>query len=154
MLKKFGKVCSILAALALGGLLPQADGAQAGEYVVIVNAANPASGDDESLKKLIKRQFLKQQTTWPDNETAVPFARKSDSEAQLSFQRDILGMSRTELDAHWLRLKQTTGETPPREVGSTRILIRQVKNKKGAFGVIGKPEVASLPAEVRVFLEF
>lgn len=144
----------LFAALVAGGSLLANVAAWAGDYVVIVNAGNDASGDIGSLKQLVKRQFLKQQTSWPNKEPSLPFARGADSAAHKAFLQNVLAMSQAEIDTHFLRLKQTTGETPPRQIGSTRILIRQVTNKAGAFGIIEKSDAASLSAEVRILFEF
>lgn len=124
-------------------------GALAADYALIVNAANPIEGSEAELKSQITRLFLKQQNDWPDGTSAVPLDRKADSAEHTAFLKGVLEMSETELDTHWLRLKQISGETPPREVGSDRILIRTVGKAEGAFGMVAN-DPAGFPPEIRV----
>lgn len=149
---KYINMLVVLVAIAISAAM--AGPSFAGDYLVIVNANNGASGSEDVLKQITKRQYLKQQSAWPDGEASMAFARKADSPIQAAFMANVLGMNETELHTHWLRLKQTTGETPPRSIGSARIIIRQVSKKKGAFGAVSKAEAGELPAEVKVLFEF
>ncbi len=144
------------AALLLAGVMLAAGGspAAAAEYAVIVNAANPDAGKGEALREVVKRLFLKEQTTWPSGTPAQPLARPADSPAQKAFVAKVLGMDQATLDQHWLRLKQTKGETPPREVGSALILTRLVSKYEGAFSVVSAEEAAALPEGVAVLFRF
>lgn len=145
------------AVLLFAGLLLAAAGAEqaaAAEYAVIVNAANPDAGKGEALREVVKRLFLKEQTTWPSGTPAQPLARPADSAAQQAFVAKVLGMDQAALDQHWLRLKQTKGETPPREVGSALILTRLVSKYEGAFSVVTADEAAGLPEGVAVLFRF
>ena len=127
------------AALLLAGVMLAAGGspAAAAEYAVIVNAANPDAGKGEAL-----------------GTPAQPLARPADSPAQKAFVAKVLGMDQATLDQHWLRLKQTKGETPPREVGSALILTRLVSKYEGAFSVVSAEEAAALPEGVAVLFRF
>ena len=121
----------------------------AADYAVIANAANGASADSQSE---VKNLFLKKKTAWPGGAKAVPLGRKSGSAEQDAFNAAILGMSSGELSGHWQAEKQKTGQTPPKEVGSESILLRQVKRKEGAFGVV--PASTTLPDGVKVLFKF
>ncbi len=143
----------MLAALAAGATGATGT-ARAAEYMVIVNAANPDAAAGASMKEVVKRLFLKEQTNWSGGVPAKPLARPAGSAAAEAFAAEVLEMSAAELDEHWLRLKQTRGETPPRSVGSARILLRLVGKYPGAFSVVGAQEAASLPAGVKVMFTF
>ncbi len=123
------------------------------EYAVMVNAQNGFSGDDNVKRTQIKRLYLKEQKNWPGGVEAIPFGREEGSAAQQAFIQKVLGMTGTELEAHWLKLKQMSGETPPRGVGSARILARQIGKKPGAFGVVQASEAAAVEGG-KVLFEF
>ncbi len=126
----------------------------AAEYAVIANAANPDAARGAAIREVVKRLFLKEQTNWPGGLPAKPLARPAGTPAADAFAAEVLGMSRTALDNHWLHLKQTKGETPPRAVGSVRILLRLVGKYPGAFSVVSAEQAASLPPGVTVVFTF
>jgi len=115
---------------------------KAEDYFVIANTSDSTFSIPTEAKLRIKQLYLKESKNWKASLTAKPFARPSDSPVQIAFEKTILGMSRNEINAHWLRLKQIRGETPPRAIGSTTILIRQLERKPGAFAVIRQDEYA------------
>jgi len=102
----------------------------------------------------IKTLFLKQQTTWPDGTPAPPLSRRNETAAQQAFLADVLDMNQDELENHWLRTKQTQGETPPREVGPELILYRCVTKEVGSFSVTSAAKRDSAPIEVEMLFEF
>lgn len=124
----------------------------AADFYVVVNSDNNFGGSEEEAKSLVRRVFLKSTKNWPDGETAVPFSRKDTNEAQIALLASILSMTDAEHGQHWARQKQTTGDTPPRAVGSKSILLRLIKREPGAIGIIdgSGPE----PEGVRVLLKF
>ena len=126
--------------------------ATAADYYVVVNSANNFSGSEDEAKSLIRRVFLKSTKNWPGGETAVPFSRKDTNAAQVALLANILAMTEAEHGKHWARQKQTTGDTPPRAVGSKSILLRLIKREPGAIGVMdgSGPE----PEGVKVLLKF
>ncbi|RMD64773.1 MAG: hypothetical protein D6826_01705, partial [Alphaproteobacteria bacterium] len=85
---------------ALGGTLR---GARAEGYVVIVNAGNTVSGNEDELKERVKRIFLKVQSDWSDGTKAIAFARPSSNPAHEAFVANVLGMTLDELDTYWAR---------------------------------------------------
>lgn len=151
---KRNRIVPLVAAVATGAGLWLCQPAAAGNYAVIVNAANSYAADGDAAKAQIKRLYLKVQRSWPGGQSAVPFGRDAGSAEQAAFEKDVLGMSNSAVDGHWLKLKQTSGETPPRGVGSARILIRQVGKEPGAFGVVTAAEKGQLGGDVKVLFEF
>ena len=151
---KFKKI-AITVGVSLALIDPIASGVMgvsAADYYVVVNEANGFNGSEDEAKALIRRLYLKNTKNWPGGETAVPFARKGTSDAQMALLQTILNMSDAEHVQHWARLKQTTGDTPPRAVGSNSILLRLIKREPGAIGVMeaSGPE----PDGVKVLLKF
>lgn len=144
----------LLAALAAGtGGLGTADSARAGEFVVLVNANNDAPGGDAG-KAEVARLFLKRSSEWSNGLRAFPFDRPPDSAVHKAFVSAVLDSNDSSLNDWWARLKQTRGETPPREVGSLRFLLRALTRREGAFGFAAKKAVQPLPEGVRILFEF
>jgi hypothetical protein len=141
-----------LAALTVAGAGP-ANTAAAGEFAVLVHADNPA-GDGDAARAQVARLFLKRASEWSYGERAYPFDRPTGSAAHKAFVATILGTDENGLEAWWLQLKQTRGETPPREVGSVRFLLRAVQRREGAFGFARTEAVQPLPDGVRILFEF
>jgi len=127
-------------------------GVAAADFYVVVNSANDFVGSETEVRSLIRRMFLKSTKNWPGGEKAVPFSRKDSNQAQMVLLANILSMTDTEHGQYWARQKQTTGDTPPRTVGSKSILLRLIKREPGAIGIIdgSGPE----PAGVKVLLKF
>ena len=123
-------------------------------YLVVVNANNPFSAEQQTMMAQIKRLYLKQQHAWPNDDKSIPFRRPVENEAYGAFNTEILRMTERELNSHWLRLKQTSGETQPEAVSSVRSLLRQIARNKGAFSIIRDGEARKLPAKVRVLFSF
>ncbi|MDQ7018011.1 MAG: hypothetical protein Q9M33_02495 [Robiginitomaculum sp.] len=144
-----------LALAGLAGLLMSmaAPAAQAQTFAVIVNAENNFTGDENTKRTQIKRLYLKEQTAWPGGVESIPFGREAGSPEQVAFEKSVLAMSNSEIESHWLKLKQIRGETPPRGIGSVRILARQVGKKPGAFGVVLASEAATIDG-AKVLFEF
>ena len=127
--------------------------ASAAKFALIVNANTKYDGAPEKAKEQVRRLFLKQHADWPGGTVAIALARSPNSPAENAFSKDILGMSETELNEHWLKLKQTRGETPPRAVASDRILLRLIGKKPGAFSYIALDDFVETEG-VEILIEF
>lgn len=142
-MKKIFQTLALVTCTALSSPVSIAD-----QFAVIVNAEN--AGDEQEIKNL----FLKRKTSWNNGEIAVPLAREGTSAEQVAFNAMVLGFSASELAGHWQTEKQKTGETPPKAVGSERILFRQIQRKKGAFGIVPTSSVSSPPNGIKVLYIF
>lgn len=127
------RILSIALLLALTGFTTTA--AQA-DLVVVVNSENGFDGSEEEKRTLIRRILLKEVTAWPDGTEAKSFVPKAASPAGKALIEKIYMLSDAEFEAHWARVKQTTGQARPREVGSSRIMLKLIQRDKGAIGVI------------------
>lgn len=125
--------------------------ASAETYAIVTGASNDFSADDNATTQIAKRLFLKEKKDWPNGLEAKVFDRNADSPEQSAFTKNVLQMSKSEVAEHWLNLKQKTGETPPREVGSTRMLMKFLEKYPGGLSVIKVSEAEG--ANVRVLLE-
>lgn len=123
-------------------------------YSIIVNVTNNYAASDDEMRQLIKRLFLKQETDWPNGELARAFGRDPKSSEQNVFAEKILAMNTAEIARHWLGLKQKTGETPPRSINSTRMLLKTVEKYPGAFGLVDEKTAKELPNTVKILFSF
>jgi len=145
------KIISILMILARMMFSP----CQAETFAVILNEGN-TYGDlpKNEAKQILRRIYLKQQRNWPGGSEVIFFSRPEGSIEETSFRRHILNMTDSELSSYWLLMKQKKGENPPRAVGSSWILFRQILRKPGAVAVVRKSDVSDAHENIRVFLEF
>lgn len=111
-----------------------------GEFLIIVNAQNQFDTDDDAMQTILSRLFLSDQKNWPNGNEVVVFSRSPESAEQKAFQEVVLRKSETELNNHWLKMKQVHGESPPRTISSSRILLRQINMKPDAVGIITKSD--------------
>lgn len=126
-----------LAALQVAAVAPmQTDSSD--PFLVVVNSANTFAADEDTMKTVLGRLFLSDQKNWPDGAEAIVFARADQSAEQLAFRDVVLDKSETELSTHWLKMKQVNGESPPRAISSSRILLRQINMKPDAVSIITK----------------
>ena len=124
-------------------------------FALVVNHNNPFSGDRQETISLIARLFLKKGKMWPKSDiTCRPFDRDGDSIEHRHFVQGILKMSKGRLAEHWAKMKQLRGDTPPRKIKTTRILLKLIQKNEGAFGIVSQDEVSNLPKDVRVLFFF
>lgn len=105
-------------------------------YAVIVNSKNTCTQTGDTVKATIKHLFLKQLSKWPDGTAARPYGRGDGDPEQIAFVSSVLDMGDAELARHWLRMKNSSGTTPPRSVSSERMTIKYVAKYEGALGIV------------------
>lgn len=128
--------------------------AAAGEFAVIVNAANTYKAPDAEARQTVKRIFLKELSKWPDGPSAKPVDRDDESAARQALLRSVIGISAAQWASHWLDLKQKTGQTPPRQVRSDEMVFKLIQADPGAVSVADKGAVGALPPGVKVLFTF
>ncbi len=121
---------------------------------IIVNRENPISGTSKELNILVARIFLKQQKDWPNDILCRAYDRELDSAEHQQFVEHILKMSEGTLSTHWVKMKQLSGETPPRVIRSSGILFRFIEKHKGGIGIVKQEEVRKLPPSIKVLFGF
>ncbi|MCR9243563.1 MAG: hypothetical protein NXI31_00920 [bacterium] len=118
----------------------------------MINTKNPFGKTGAAARTTIKQLFLKGKSQWPNGKVAKPYARRATSSEQAAFQKSLLGMKDSELARHWLRIKNLNGQTPPKAVGSDRLLLKFVARHEGAFGVVRRSAVKG-NSKVRVLFK-
>ncbi len=122
-------------------------------FALIVNAKNPTSEGVDTARATIRTLFLKELTEWPDGTEARPYGREDGSEVQQAFAARVLDMTDAALARHWLRVKNTNGTTPPKQVDSDRMVLKFVARHAGAFGIVSSRAAAGAEG-IRILFEF
>jgi len=122
-------------------------------FAVVAHQDNAGFESVADAKATVKKLYLKELTQWPGGVEARPYARERQSQEQAAFVKDVLGMTDAELARHWLRLKNASGTTPPKDVDSERLLLKFVARNQGAFGVVALDAARSAEG-VKVLFEF
>ena len=123
-------------------------------FAIIVNSDNPLSGTSEELTSVVRRLFLKQQRDWPNHVSSRVYDREPQSLEHQQFVEQILKMSGGRLSSHWVKMKQVSGDTPPRVIRSHPILLRFIAKHKGGMGIVQMEEVKNLPPTIKVLFTF
>lgn len=120
----------------------------AAPVAVVVNPENSVQANEADARALVARIFRRDTSNWPSGEDARPISREG--AIQETFRDEVLGMSRSEWEQHWIRKKQRSGETPPRKVGSTRMVVRLIERDPGGITLLDKEEVERYGDSVNV----
>ncbi len=124
-------------------------------FALVINQHNPFTGNRQEAISLITRLFLKKGKMWPDTEvTCRPFDRDAKSPEHQHFVETVLKMSEGRLSEHWAKMKQLRGDTPPRKIKSARILLKLLEKNEGAFGIVNRKDIKTLPKHIKVLFSF
>jgi len=126
----------------------------ANEYALIVNTKNAYTASSDNMKREARLLFLKEKNNWPNGKKAQPLGSDPSSKEYAYFIDNILNMSTADLAQHWLKKKQISGNTPPREYKSNRILLKLVAKYEGGFAIINLKDAEVLPDGTRVLFNF
>ncbi len=125
----------------------------AGDIYVVVNADNDFDESSGDPKTILRRLILKESENWPNGIPARAFLPKSGTPLASELLNSILELDDAAFEAHWARLKQTTGQSRPREVGSSRILLKLIARDPGAFGILEAASDFSVDGQLRIILK-
>ncbi|MGB0910084.1 MAG: hypothetical protein ACPGYT_06950 [Nitrospirales bacterium] len=124
-------------------------------FALVVNKQNSHTASREDMISLIARLYLKKGKMWPDSDvTCRPFDRMTNSPEHQYFMKSVLKMEEGRLSEHWAKMKQLRGDTPPRKIKSTRILLKLIEKNSGAFGIVKREDIATLPEKIKVLFLF
>jgi ABC-type phosphate transport system substrate-binding protein len=117
----------------LGFLITAQPAATAGEFVVIVNAANPVTSvGNGQLSSL----FLKKLTQWGGGLPAVPVDLGPESPVRESFSRQVHRKGTAAVKAYWQQMIFSGREVPPPEKASAREVVAFVSANRGGVGYV------------------
>lgn len=123
------------------------------KYAVVVNTENSVEFEnEEAARHEVKKLFLKSATEWHGGLEAKPFARDAGDAVQSAFVKEVLEMDKAELARHWVSVKNKNGVTPPKEVGSDKMLGKYIGKYEGGLGFM--EVTAANKADVRILFEY
>ena len=123
--------------LALAGLLcaPLAQGASAGELVVIVSSRSPVT----SLRpEQVADIFLGQIANFPGGLEAVALDQSIGSPERDEFYSKVASKSRPLVKAYWTKMIFTGRGQPPKEIGGSAAVRKMVADNPSLIGYIDK----------------
>jgi hypothetical protein len=116
---------------------PQA-GDRAQHIAVVVNVRNAAA---ELSLDLLRDLFLKRRAHWPDGRQVLLFNHPPGSELRVAFDNAVLGLSREESAAYWIKSRIQGKGQPPPSLSSATSLVRIVARQAEAIGYLHATDV-------------
>lgn len=127
----------IAAAFVLGAWLPFAAepaGASSGaEFVIIVNARNPAAG---ASTQFLSDAFLKKAVEWPNGVSIRAADQRFDSPVRRAFSATVLKRTVAAVRNYWQQRIFSGREVPPPEFDSDVAVIHYVQKHEGGVGYV------------------
>ena len=142
------KLRNMLKAICMSSLYLMTSAANAGELAVIINTKNPAVG----LTALeVKQLYLKNNTHWGNGKKVRPSAFNYEADLATQFYKQVLSMTPTEVERHWIELQYGKALKPPVQLDDDEAMIKFVSKFKGAVGFVDAASAAGNP-KVKVLL--
>ncbi len=124
------------------------------QFAVIVNSENNYYASSDEIKTIISQMYLKKRPNWPNGMKSMPFTPNDHSTEQQAFNENILKMNQAQLTQYWTAVKQKTGDSPPKEVKSPKLMLIIVAKYPGAFGVVPVENISEDESGIRILYEF
>ena len=122
-------------------LLHLSSPAEAGELVVVVNAA---SGAGQLSRDQVINIFLGRFRQFPSGLTAEPIDQPEDGPLRAQFYRLLVDKQMTEINAYWARLIFSGRTSPPLKAKSSDEVLRLLSSRRGGIAYMNKSEVNHL----------
>jgi len=127
-------ICFSLPIVALLSMIELS--AQSGDYFVVANTSVPV---DNMTKKELKSSLNGKKTRWSDKSKIVLGLMKADTELGKRMAEDILGLSATQMNKHYLTMVFQGKISAPKFFTSESELVQFISSTKGAIGIASKP---------------
>ncbi|MBV8656875.1 MAG: hypothetical protein JO142_03520 [Burkholderiales bacterium] len=111
--------------------------AQAADVAVVVN---PKAGVDSLSPEQIANLFLGKATSFPNGAAATP-VDQNEGPVRDEFDSKVLKKDAAGVKAHWAKMQFTGKGNPPKEVGGSADVKKQVAGNPNAIGYIEKSAV-------------
>jgi ABC-type phosphate transport system substrate-binding protein len=135
MLKRTVLLAATLVSLAA------ASEAQAQEFVVIVNPANPVS---ELTKDEVSKLFLKRTTSWSAGGQVAAVDLAKSSKVREAFSQTVHKRATSAVDSYWQQQVFSGKDVPPPEKGADAEVVAFVKGNPGAIGYVAAGSAAGV----------
>ena len=113
--------------------LPGDPAAADGEFILVVNAANPTT---ELERDRISKMFLKKVKRWDDDEAVVAVDQPEKSTVREKFTREIHKKSVSAIKSYWQRMIFSGRDVGPPELTTDADVLEFVRNERGAIGYV------------------
>lgn len=107
------------------------------DVAVIVNPSN----NSELSKSDISKIFLGKSKTFSNGESVVAVNLKSNSATRDSFQKEVLGKSKSQVKAYWSKLIFTGKGKPLKEFNNDKEVIAFIASNPNAIGYVDSSQV-------------
>ena len=141
MKKKQGKKIVLLASTLLFSSLSFSD------MAVIVHPDNASKFDTSIIKKI----FLGKQTKFTNGQIAIPMNAAESLPSYDAFNNNVIGKSRTQINAYWARLVFTGKGDLPKVISSDSDIVSTVAVNQGAISYV---DSSSVTDKVKVVANF
>jgi ABC-type phosphate transport system substrate-binding protein len=141
MKKKQGKKIVLLASTLLFSSLSLSD------MAVIVHPDNASTFDTAIIKKI----FLGKQTKFTNGQIAIPMNAAESLPSYDAFNNNVIGKSRTQINAYWARLVFTGKGDLPKVISSDSDIVSTVSVNQGAISYV---DSSSVTDKVKVVANF
>lgn len=141
MKKKQGKKIVLLASTLLFSSLSFSD------MAVIVHPDNTSTFDTSIIKKI----FLGKQTKFTNGQIAIPMNAAESLPSYDAFNNNVIGKSRTQINAYWARLVFTGKGDLPKVISSDSDIVSTVSVNQGAISYV---DSSSVTDKVKVVANF
>jgi len=118
--------------------------AQEAEYVVIVNAQNPAT---QLKREQASSLFMSRTTKWSHGPLGAAVDQSMTSKVRQAFSREVLGQPAEGVQNYWRKRMLEVREFPPPVKSSDAEVIAAVAKEPGGIGYVAA--TAELPATVK-----
>jgi ABC-type phosphate transport system substrate-binding protein len=135
-----------LACWTLVALCMSATAAWAGDYAVIVNKANAAPVDKDTVVKIYTGQLK----SWKDGSPVAAVDLPESDPARASFTSEVLGKTVANVKALWAQMIFSGQALPPKQASSDDEVKKLVSANKGAIGYV---KASSVDDSVRAVLK-
>lgn len=132
-LKRISAALVLIAASAAAQPASRAATPAAGEFVVIVNAANPTVSVDRDD---LSRMFFKRLVKWPNGVAVDPIDLSPVTQPRIAFTKSVHRKPVGAVRAFWQQQIFSGRSVPPPEKGSDADVIEYVRQNPGAVGYI------------------
>lgn len=149
LLQKFPSRGFYLIAIVFSYILAFALTSNAAEdgYVIIVNKQNPVTVGDIKMSH-VRNVFILNKTKWKGGSRSKPIFPGKGTPSYDYLLKNVLKMSESKLNRHWLQLKQRSGTSVPPSILSEPAMVKYVGNSEGAIAIVSAN--AELPNSVKV----
>ena len=140
---------ALLTSLLMCGLCLQPKGPAQAEIVVVVHPDSPIKAISAREVSDLYMGRTRNVRTENQSTTVAVIEQSGNDKLRESFFRQLNGISVSQLNAYWARLRYSGDVLPPPTVSGSSLVIESVRRRRDAIGYINASEVT---ASVRVVL--